>query len=259
MIRVRASQIPMQLLCAHFDSALGDRGRGEPVGLRVGNLVHEAVTGHAPGEPDRVMYDGITGTKRDVERAVDVMSRAVHQHMESAGIVPVSFEGRLAAEWDPDEEMSTEDCYDLEVLEVVGHYDMVVRQGERDILVDLKCGVREPVGAMTQLCIYAWLHYASLDSHPVDMPETLDCVQAWWVPRVKHPGEKPLNVQVQELNYRLAVEEGARALTQLCTHGRHFPHAPGSQCQICATEDCPVRPQWNDRAADELNSYIQTI
>lgn len=223
-IALRASTAGKWMECAAKQELLESLARDpdEPlhVGAHVGNLVHQALTGHDPGHPASILYDDVTRSEREAHRHADMLTAGMRSKIDE-----LPFEITETEVWMKE----TFEADDTRII-VSGQADMVGLDGDNAVLIDLKTGKSEPQSAWMQLAIYASLWHAARN-------EPLKSCGVIWGRRGTS------SVAYEERDGRTLEETGhaiIRGMINIARTGA-LPSPSVFACRTCPKTDCAVR------------------
>ena len=229
-ISVRASAAPRMSICQdHWEWEQENQPPAETVGLRIGQIVHNAVTGHQIDDSRPVLYNSQTPNAKALDRAVESAKRRFAAWFDE-------YAGEDGYVDQREKALSvrvSKDGMDFSMI-VSGHVDMVIRRSDgSNVLLDLKTGASPPAGVMLQVAVYCWLWEKSGESEECPVSEG----GFVYVPR-KEGSEVLYSTQ----DFGGLVEAGSAWVEdQLRRLYRGSLPTPGLHCAMCQKPDCIMR------------------
>ena len=197
------------------------------VGTYVGNLVHFKVTGHQFEKPDRIQFDRHTKTIKEAELQASRMAEVAEKEVER---LHHQRNGHDVLYEIPVESQFTYRIDDAQAtVTLKGTIDMVIDT----LIVDLKTGINEPVGALMQTAFYAMARRST--AGPSQPDSNLGTI---WVNRSHEP---EVITEVASDTQRGLYNTDAKAFIRylaFCTMEGAPPSPSARECTKCPVVEC---------------------
>ena len=230
---VRGSQVHRWLSCpsraAYEATEAYERDFEQHVGARVGEYVHQEVTGHHPSSPKRIIYDSETKNEREMKiharKIADKMNEVLEREVDTVIETEVPVWNNYIIN---DEEIT-----------VSGTVDMVCTINGKRTILDIKTGMRRPTAVWTQVNTYAYL-YSKTQEYKIEQIGYL------WVVRMAHhlrsPTGPPYTFEVRPYVEDVAESSVHAAVRYAGGHRECYPNPSDTNCYKCPIEEtCPMR------------------